>query len=163
MELDEILPTKPEFTLSKTGKTYTLRPLNLEDQVWLKSKYGSKEAFEAVLKNYQWEKAILMVYRLMVDKKDFLAIDVEEADDDGILKKFILSGPVRLLREISGPEEAARIMGALARAIIISNPLIEEAVEKEVKDALKKNLLIGQKSSTSSRRNTAGPRSKSAS
>lgn len=163
MELEDIIPEKPTFTLSKSGKTYELRPVNLEDQVWLKNKYGSKEVFEEVLRTQQWEKALLMVYRLLVDKTDFIAVHAEEPDDDGIIQKVIISGPILLMRAMTGPEEGAMVMGALARSIMISNPLIAKAVEKEMKDSLKKNLSTGQKSSTSSRRSMAGSRSKSAS
>lgn len=160
MELHELLPEKPEFTLRKTGKTYQLRAVNLEDQVWIKNKYGSAEALERVLTANDWENSLLMVYRLMTDKSDFMGSEEEIIDDDGRKQKAFVTGPVKLLREIQGAEEGALIMGALAKAIIISNPMIEKLVKERVDEQIKKKQSTGQNSLTSSPQNTDGQPSK---
>jgi hypothetical protein len=156
MELEDLLPEKPEFKLVSTGKMYQLRLVNLEDHVWLKNKFGSSENFTDVMRNQDWSKAILFVYRLLVDKSEFMASEEPGVDDDGNPVKTLVTGPFKLLRAISGAEEAAYIMGALAKAIMLSNPMINDAVKEELKNELKKNS-IGQKSSTSLQASTVGP------
>lgn len=161
MDLEDIIPAKPQFTLQSTGKTYTLRIVNLEDHVWLKDKFGGAEEVKKVLQENDWSKAILLIYRLLIDKKDFMSQKETVVDDDGVESEVMATGPYRLLRAISGVEEGVKVMGALAKSIMLSNPTIDKAVKETVKEELKKNKIqTGQKSSTSSRASTAGQPSK---
>lgn len=155
MELDELLPKKPEFTLKSTGKNYTLRLVTLEDHVWLKDKFGSAEAFSELMRDQDWAKAIVFIYRLLIDKSDFMASEESIIDDDGIEKKALITGPFKLLRAINGTEEAAHVMGALAKSIMLSNPLVDKTVKEVMKEELKKKY-VGKKSLTRSQANMAG-------
>lgn len=157
MELEDLIPAKPEFTLAKTGKTYKLRTVNLTDQVWIKNKYGSEDSFQTVIKENDVEKTLPLVYRLLEDKSDFMASQEMIVDDDGKELEATITGPVKLLRAISGMEEYAKVMGAMAKSIMLSNPMID----KVIKEHVKKNL-IGLKSSTSSHQNMGGRKKKSA-
>lgn len=162
MELDDFIPPRPEFTL-QNGKTYTLRLMNIEDSVWIKKKFGSVEAFQKALNEMDWEILIVFIYRLLVDKSDFLASQEEIIDDDGVKSTVLTTGPFKLLRSIRG-EDALKVIGAMTAAIRDASPMTKEIVNEALND-VKKNLKdqqIGQKSSTSSRRNTGGQRQKSA-
>lgn len=156
MELEEFLPSKPEFTLASTGKTYELRLVNLSDHVWLKEKFGSSDAFSEMMRAQDWGRVIQFAYRLLVDKSDFMASTKEEIDDDGNIKTVMVTGPMKLLEKISGAEEAAKVMGALAKSIMLSNPMIDKLVKEQFEEDQKKSL-TGLKSSTSSQVSTAGP------
>jgi len=165
MELEDFLPEKPEFKLKSTGKTYALRLPNLEDQVWLKNKYGSAEAFNETVQKFDWSKSILFIYRLLVDKADFMSSTEASVDDDGNSVKTIETGPFKLLKAIQNADEAKEVMAALAQAIILSNPSVKGFVAQMVKDEVKKNPSLnkptkqtGLKSSTLSPRSMAGKR-----
>lgn len=160
MELEEILPLEPEFTLKKTGKTHVLRLVSLEDQTWIKEKFGDKIEFERIMKSFDWSKSIQLIYRLLIDKSDFLGGDEEYIDDEGRKVVSFISGPTKLLRAISGMEEGVAVMAALAQSIMKANPMLTDAVkaelQKELDDVKKKIDLTGQKSSTSSQTSTDG-------
>lgn len=155
MEIEDVLPKTPEFTLKSSGKTYELRLVNLEDQVWIKNKFGTHEAFNEVLQQNDWSKSILLIYRLLKDKTDFMASEEPMIDDDGVSYKALVTGPYKLLKAISGVEEGAQVMGALAKSIMLSNPMIDKLVKESLKEELKKNS-TGVKSSISSPRSMVG-------
>ena len=155
MELEEVLPEAPTFTLHSTGKEYRLRLVNLEDHVWLQNRFGGGVAFSKILEKQDWGNAILFAYRLMIDKTDFMAVEETVIDDDGVEKRTLITGPLRLLRAISGAEEATLVMAALAKSIMLSNPTVDKYVKAQYKEDQKKSL-TGQTSSTRSQVNTDG-------
>lgn len=159
MELEDVLPSKPEFTLSKNNKTYQLRVIDLDDHVWIKDKYGSAEVVEAHIKNENWTQVILLIYRLLVDKSDFMASESTIIDDDGVEKKAFLTGPFKLLKAFSGPDEAIKAVAALAKSITLSNPLIDKYVKEQINEEIKKKR-IGVKSLTRSQASTVGRQKK---
>lgn len=163
MELEDIIPTRPEFTLSKMGKTYTLRLPDLSDQAWVKEKYGSAVSLSDAISKYDWEKTLPFIFRLLEDKTDFLASEEEIIDDDGNKKKAMFTGPYKFLRAVQGINEIHAIMGALSKAIMLANPMIAPVLEGVAREEIeKKNRLTGGKSLISSQVNTVGHSSKSA-
>lgn len=150
MELDQLFPEKPVFVLKNVE--HTLRLPNLEDSVWLKNHIGDEKALSEMFTKLDWANICKFVYRLLVNKEQFQAFDETVIDDNGERVTRRVSGPDRLLREISGQEEGARILGALTKAIAMSNPMVNDHVE-----AQKKSLLNGLKSSTDLQASTVGP------
>lgn len=137
MELEELLPPKPEFFLKSKNRSFVIRPPNLHDQVWFKSRYGTSTGFASALSNGDWNEISRVVYHLLsdADRREFLAQDVKVVNDEGEEKVVRHTGPEVFLLAIDGLEEITKIMGALTRAIMISNPAIEEDVKKQVAEA----------------------------
>lgn len=150
MELEDVLPSKPEFTLSKNNKTYTLRLVDFNDHIWIKEKFGSKAALEKAMSNLEWEKIILLVYRLLDDKTDFTASREKIHNDDGEIIEVLMTGPYKLLREMTSLEDSMNVLNALSASIIKSNPMIKDYVLHNAKEEIKKikKKLTGQKSLT---------------
>jgi len=165
--LEDIIPMKPEFFLAAKNKTYSVRPPNLSDRVWIRETFGSEEAMREMIGNQDFEQICRLVYRLMAseDRADFLAqqVDIVNEEGDKLTKRF--TGPQVLFVSLAGLEEGVKVIGALGRAIMLSNPLIAKAVEEEVKKNLSaiqaspkspSRPSIGRKFSIHSKANTAG-------
>jgi hypothetical protein len=155
MELSEFIPEQPVFTLSSTGKSYELRIPNLEDRMVMANMAGGQAEIQKVFSELKWDVICRIVYRLLIDKSDFLATAVEEIDDEGNKKKFTATGPQMLMRAIKSQDDGIKMLGALTAAITNGEPLIKEYVRNEVK----KNTLnqTGPNSLTSSQVNTDTP------
>ena len=155
MELSEFIPEQPVFTISSTGKAYELRIPNLEDRMVMANMAGGQAEIQKVFSELKWGVISKIVYRLMIDKSDFVATAVEEIDDEGNKKKYTATGPQMLMRAIRSQEDGVKMLGALTAAITNGEPLIKEYVKNEVK----KNTLnlTGQNSSTSSQASTDTP------
>lgn len=141
MELDEILPQKPSFTIEKTGKTYELRPPNMQDQVWFKNRYGQSDKFEKALENQDWEEIAVVAYYLLDNeaKIEFKARKVTVVDENtGEEVEIHHTGPQVLLISLAGIKEMLQVMQALTRAIIISNPIAEAAAKKKLREEEKR-------------------------
>lgn len=140
VSLEDIIPTKPEFFLSGKNKTYSIRPPNLSDRVWIRETFGSEEAMREMIGRQDYEAICRLIYRLMdsKDRADFLAQEVEIVNDEGDKITERMTGPQVLFVSLAGLEEGVALIGALGRAIMLSNPLIAKAVEEEVKKNLSK-------------------------
>ncbi len=132
MKLDELFPESPEFTLKSTGKTYTLRLPNLEDRARFKDIAGNEQRVNEIFKNLEWDKISIFVYRLMIDKSDFMARDEKSVTDEGEEITQRVMGPVLLMRACQSIQEAISMLTALVTALRASDPLIDEAVKSTV-------------------------------
>jgi hypothetical protein len=161
IKLSEMIPDRPEFELSNYSGVIKLRVPNMMDHAWLQDRYPDSETFKKVLdpNKPNWKEIARIVYQLMdMDSKRFFAAqDVEDIGEDGPIT-VRRSGPDMVLLSIQTTVEAVKMMGALTRAIALSNPIIEEEVKKKMAEAMQ---LIGAKSSTPSRTSTGGRKGKS--
>jgi len=150
MKLEDLIPEKPTFTLASTSKEYTLRVPNLEDKVEISRMCGGAVAVTKAFEQRDWTKICPIVYRLMIDKSDFLASKEKKINDDGFETETMILGPIKLLRAIQTQSESIALLGALTTAITASEPLIEEYVRGELKKSLENNpdLSTGESSST---------------
>lgn len=159
LSLEDLRPQESEFYLRKTDKTYKLRAITLRDEKWLASTYGArlKEIFEQV----QMDEICQIVFRLLSDedKKDFAIREIEELNEKGEKIKVKRGGVELLQDQITGIAERIVIIKALAQTFGVSRELQEELAKEEKKSlkAVQRGRLAGEKSSTSSRRSTAGP------
>ena len=123
MELEELIPEKPEFSISSTNKTYKLRLPNLEDRARFNEMVGGNpEELGKAFTEMRWSLIAKMTYRLMDQKEDFLASEEEFIDDDGNKTKAFVSGPSKLMRALN-LTEALKMMGALSVAIRNAEPI----------------------------------------
>lgn len=158
LTIEDAFPEKPEFSLQTTGKTYRLRLPNIEDQIWFKKNFGTAQAMVEMFdeKTRDWSKITKVIYRLMEDRSDFLAQAATIENDDGERMQVRLTGPEVLMRSIIG-DESIRCLGALSRAMAMSNPVIDKYISEEVKKkGMEIERLTSGKSSTTSRRSMAG-------
>jgi hypothetical protein len=159
MKLEDVIPERPEFTLSSTGKTYVLRHPSIEDRVWLKRKFPNQAAMQAAFESRDWEVLSIIVMLLLVDRSDFAARDItEDVGVDGEPIKRRLSGPEAFRLAVTSFAEELAIIGALGAAFTGADPLIKQVVQDELK---KKNLKTGEQSSTDLLTSTDGPSSTS--
>lgn len=168
MELTQLFPSRPEFTLSSRGKTYSVRIPNLQDRAKFREMLGSDAAIQRVFAEMDWSVIARLVYVLLVEKKDFPAENIEELDDDGVMKRYLITGPAVLMRSCTTLEEAMAMVTALVAAIRGGDPLIDKAMQNL--DAEKKKVMMepkkkrtGPSSSTRSLRSTGTRRKSSAS
>ncbi len=122
----------PEDTKIKVGeKEYELRKINLEDEVWIK-KYGN---LQDLINKEDVEFMASVVFRQMKDKSDFMPMMEETFDEEGekITKK--VTGPMRLMRGLSGPKQKYEMVQSICACFGISRPIFDKMVE----EALKKN------------------------
>lgn len=130
--LEEVLPVKAEFHLEQMNKTYELRRITLEDKVYFEDKFGKKSMLLAFDIPIQWAIISQIVFRLLKeeDKKDFIAKEIYEIDEDGIDKKVTIGGHKLFLSKITGMAEATPMLAALSKTMIDSEPVIKELLEK---------------------------------
>lgn len=157
LKLEDIIPTAGSFTLKTTGKKYTLRPFNMNDEIWLKHTFGNDEEITKLLQGDLF-KVVQIAYHQIIeeDKKDFKFQEVEFTDDNGKSEKIEIGGYKLLFSMVSGWSDKKSILDALLMTIGISRPVLEKAeqMEKEKKNLLNKQ--IGQESLISSIQSTAG-------
>ena len=158
MKLEEVIPPNPEFILSDTGKTYHLRLPNLEDRARFQEMFTTKE-MEEVFNKLQWGEICRIAFRLLKEKEEFRAVEFKAIDDNGYEQTVTLTGPQVLLRRLSNIDEATRLLTAVTRAFIDSEPMIKPALELDIKKNMEKEIKkqTGPKSSTPSRASTVTP------
>jgi len=162
LSIDDILPERASFFLKDKKKEYFLRPINLTDNVWLKNKWGDK--VDKIFDPPDMPELSKIVYRLLEDKSDFRAEDIEYIDDEGETQEKRITGPEKLCESIQGVTEQINIFRALMSTIGISQPVFNEMLEEELSKTDKKKInlsRVGAKSLTRSRRSTATRSSRS--
>ncbi|MBF0315607.1 MAG: hypothetical protein HQK52_19460 [Oligoflexia bacterium] len=132
MQLQDIIPKRVAFGLRATEKEYFLRPFNLNDEVWIKSKY-SEEEFSKILHSMDMPEIVKIVYHQLENeyKAEFKATEVIEYDDDGNEITRKISGPEKLSSAIQGFDEQLLIYKALMECRGLSMPVLEE-INKEL-------------------------------
>lgn len=159
MNLNEICPRKAKIFLSATQKHYTLRPISLEDELWLNERFGSD--LEKILNEGRIREVAAIAYHQMEveDKEDFLAQDVTVINELGEKDTIRLGGEKLLYSLICGPSEKIELYKALMITIGISQPIVDQIQEKKNQQAVEKILKdTGKRRSTSLQKNTAGQR-----
>ena len=125
----KIVPTEQEVEL--LGKTYTLRKWSLRVDAWIEEKFKMEK--KDFLENLNSSRFAHIVFHLLKDKKDFAALEVEDYDDDGKLKKRVLTGPERIMEAIETPEQQTQIAKAVFRSYGLSQAIVEDIVRMSTK------------------------------
>ncbi|OFZ54976.1 MAG: hypothetical protein A2428_03120 [Bdellovibrionales bacterium RIFOXYC1_FULL_54_43] len=163
IKLEELVPLPGEFYLRATQKTYHLRPVSIEDRVWITSKYGSE--LQQIFREVRAKEIAAIAFHQLTDKDkaDFKKKTVEIVDEEGNTKETELGGVVVLRMLIQGNDEITAVLTALLHTIGISEPLIEEmAADADSELAQKKNENVtGERSLTSLPANMDGASTKS--
>lgn len=163
IKLEDLVPQTAEFSLRSTGQTYRLRPLNIDDRIWINQTYGKN--LQQIFRHVLVKEISHIAFHQMLeeDKVNFTVKNVEIVDDDGNKREIKLGGLNLFRTLVEGTDEITAILTAVLHAIGISQPLLEEmAAEVSGEESQKKNeTLTGEKSLTSSQVNTDGLSEKS--
>lgn len=147
MKLEDLLPSSPEFKAS--GKTYRIRPPTVADRVHFTTTYG-EEGLTEIFRKQEIKPLFRLIYWLLDEKKDFLASKATIIDDDGFEKEVVITGPEKLMAAMASSAESDAAIAAFYKALALSDPKIETAMEAKLAiDEQKKSQQTGQSSTTS--------------
>lgn len=135
LKLEDLDPMPGQFVLKATGNTYTIRPITLGDQKYLKSMFGSEDAIKQMFEGLDPEKLTRLVYYLMDQegRRDFLPQEKEMVDEEGNVSTVKMNGPETLMHSIQYPQEFTQVFQALLKTIGISNAMLDNIEVEEVK------------------------------
>ena len=134
LKMEDIKPKASQFTLSQNGKTYRLRPVSLEDQIWMNQTFG--ENLNDVFEKLKMEPICRIVFRLMESecRADFASTTVKIINENGDEVTETMGGYRLLMAMITGgPDEIFQIVGSLMETIGLSRPVAEKIAEGEEK------------------------------
>jgi biotin operon repressor len=137
LKLEDIRPRPSKFKLEATGKTYKLRPFNVEDEAWLKQEFGEKINDYFSEKNIDPVALTRIAYRLMIDRSDFKKKTITEIDENGEEFKTSIGGYRLLMSMISGMKEKEEILLAINETIGLSREAVEKLHSEIMKDKKK--------------------------
>lgn len=129
VKLEDLIPE--ESTIKLGGKEYDLRKINVQDEVWLRNRYG--ERTKTLFIGNDMEPICALAFRLLKDKKDFVALEEDGYDDNGFPKKILVTGEDRVMRAISGDKEKSEAMWSVFKVFGISRPLPSDEVAADPK------------------------------
>ena len=132
IKLEDLLPSMAEFKMN--GKVYNLRPINLDDQVWMGDKYGP-ERLEEILSTLPLKEVCEIIFHQLPleQKKDFPYEEIEDLDDEGKPCTKEMTGPAKVRQSISGIAHQMELIRALLKTIGISQPVLEKLEAEEIK------------------------------
>lgn len=168
IRLEDLKPEAAKFYLRSMGKEYTLRPVTLEDEKWLRTTF--KDDLQRIFSEQKSYEICQIIWRLLSeeDKGDFKQIEVKGYDEEGCETVTKLGGVDRLMSCVHGYAEKILIFRALLQTIGISRPMQDELAKEEAEAEKKRqeqetSPSAGDPSLTSSPPNTDGPTTKSGS
>lgn len=130
MKLEDIIPQPATFTLKQTGKTYTLRPISLDDEIWLHREFGAD--IQNIFAQGRMKEISRIVFHQLVDedKEDFLQKKVTYVNEEGVKISEMKKGGSDLLNAvIIGQSEKLEVIKALVKTLGVSRG--EEDTEKK--------------------------------
>lgn len=134
--LESLNPQDASFTLEAIPDVeFRIRKINLDDQVWLKTKFPSKDVINEVFNGLDAKVLSELIYHQLDQegRKHFPSFTKEIIDDEGDTRHVKVSGPEAFRRKIVGTNEFVRIFNALTKTIGISIPSLDNISVEEVK------------------------------
>lgn len=155
VKLEDIIPSKASFRLKKKeNKEYFLKPVGMDDQVWVKENLGDEKQVAIIfdVNNLNATKISMLMYRLLnqQDREDFLAYDETAINDKGVKETKLITGPEVLLKHIS-QNEFLPIIGALTKTFVDSSPmkdLMIDNLKKKIKTMNQESQITDKSSKT---------------
>lgn len=133
MDLLSLKPKLSKFKLTSISedREFFLRPITLEDEVWLSENFDDLNAVFTELRMVEISR---IVFRLMTpeSKSFFKGQAVITVDEDGNEKEETLGGVAMLRTAISGYDNKINVIVALLECIGLSRPEIKEDEPKPV-------------------------------
>lgn len=153
MKLEEIIPKRTELKLSSSKKVYHLRPVSLEDEIWMHEQYGDE--LQKIIGEMRTKEVCRIAYRLLEEKEDFLEKNVTLVDERGKKVTEKRGGIELLYCMMLGLDDKMAVLRALLAAIGISRPMLDKVIAEEEKKRAR-IAATGKSFSTSSPTSTAG-------
>ena len=142
MNLSDLTPVKTDFTVNVTDQNgdqvpfeLTLRPYTLGDESWAERKYGGASAILSIFQQMKKTEICQIVFNqlTLASKKKITAQKFDDVGEDGEVFEIKLSGPQKIENLIAGVNEFISLYNALCGCKGISQPMIDKAVEDELK------------------------------
>jgi len=134
INLTDLKPNVGKFILE--GKEHAIRPLTLNDEIWLRKEF-SQDVFASFMEgNPNFEVIARIVYHQLDDKSDFVAQETVDYDDEGNEIKSKIGGWKLFASKMIGHEIKIDIVNALNVAMGISKEIMDKI------DTEKKNLTL---------------------
>ncbi|AHZ84645.1 hypothetical protein Bb109J_c1955 [Bdellovibrio bacteriovorus] len=115
------------------GTRFELREMNIEDWGWLRDALG--ENYAEKLQALSTKDLSRVVFRLLKNKAEFAAKEVDGFDDDGNAIKEFVTGPQWIMRKMTG---GLRDVNAVTVGLLTSFGLPEKKVVEALPDTEKK-------------------------
>jgi hypothetical protein len=133
IKLEDIVPQGATFTLSRTKKTYRLRPVSLADEIWLNKEFGAQ--IETIFREVRMREICRIVFHQLEEesKADFAKQTVTIMNEEGDKVSETKGGAELLFCLIAGFAEKMEIFNALLQTIGISRPMVEKLVAEDEK------------------------------
>lgn len=161
IKIEDFVPEDADITIG--GKVYGMRKINVDDEVWLKTRFG--KSIQAIFQNMEFDQIAKLIFRQLKDKSDFLPEVLKEYDDDGNAIEVTVTGPQKIMRQMTGVAEKNEAIFSVVQLIGISRPMMDKLVDEEIERKKKviaememtNQELVSQTSSTESPASTATP------
>lgn len=129
LSLESITPKKSEFKLKLFDKKFYLRPITLEDEIWLKQEYSDK--LEQVFSdtNPDFKEICRIAYRLLLNKSEFKVRPVKFIDENGKEESITLGGLTLFYRCITCFEDKIAVTIALVETMGMSREIFDNVKE----------------------------------
>ena len=140
MELEKLVPKESKFRLNLAdGKEFTMRPITLQDEIWLRETYG--ERIQQIFEEMDVQEISRIVSRLLIveDKRFFKKQDVTIVNEEGEELTIELGGVKLLQSLVSGWSDKTTLLKALLENIGFSRPDIEEIENEDDNNTEKKS------------------------
>lgn len=127
MKLSQVLPKSISFNLRLLGDNLTLRPVTLEDEIWIADTFG-ESGIEEIFETVNFVEISRLVYRLLDDdsKPKLKKQDVTYYNEEGEETIVSVGGVQLLYRLISGLDEKEAIIGALLKNLGFTDKMLDE-------------------------------------
>ncbi len=148
MKIEEIIPKRTLLKLSGTKTVLHLRPVNLEDELWMHETFGKD--IQKVFAEIRTRDIARIAYRLIEEKSQFKASTVKIMNEQGDEISERRGGVDLLFCMMLGINDKLAVYRALLEAIGISRPQFDKLAAEEQKKSLKATKKgTGKRSSTS--------------
>ena len=107
LNLEDLKPKSAKFSLASTGSTYHLRPMNLEDEIWLRNTFTEDE-INSIFREGRFKEICRIAFRLLdgPNRRDFKMKMVEfQSEETGETFEKEIGGVKLFYAAIQGPQE----------------------------------------------------------
>jgi hypothetical protein len=137
--------------------------VSLADEAWMQERFGGPAGITEVFKGPRWQDVFRIAFHQLEDQSAFAPQEVTVMNEEtGASAKHMIGGYKLFFGLAVGIGDKQNVLLALLETIGFSRPIVDKIIEEEMKAAAlspekKSDLNAGERSSTPSPANTAGP------
>jgi len=129
MNLEEMDESPSKFILGDSDKCYFIRPFNLNDEIWAKNEIGEDIDHIFFNGNVDWDMFTRLLYRLILNKENFIQENVVSVDEDGVENEKPFGGYKKFQTMILTMEDKVSIITAFNNVMSKSRPANNEETD----------------------------------